>query len=195
LLIFHSDTTLSSMKVQTKRPLPLLQPVPICLVGTMVKERPNFTTIGDVAVAGIQPALIMISIHSNHACMEFINTHKQFSINVPTTDMIKKVDYAGIYSGHSVDKSSLFETTFVGGIPTVNACPISLIVKEVKRIQIEHRVILVCKVTESYINESLVRDGTLKLDSLSSIAYGLDNRYYEIGVGIGTGYQVGNIKQ
>lgn len=47
--------------------LPLLHTVPIVLVGVKRSDfkdkRANYTTIGDVAIAGLNPALLMISLH------------------------------------------------------------------------------------------------------------------------------------
>lgn len=182
---------MTTMKTKTKHPIPLIHPAPICLIGTMVQGHPNYTTIGDVAVAGIKPALIMISINIKHACMEFINQTKTFSINIPTKEQVHKVDYAGMHSGHTVNKSTLFESEMINNVPIIKNCPINLIVEEVKRVQVEHRTILVCSVKETYLDKNLQVNGTIDLSQVSSILYGLNNRYYTIGGGIGTGYQIG----
>jgi flavin reductase (DIM6/NTAB) family NADH-FMN oxidoreductase RutF len=177
--------------MKLKQPIPLLHPVPICLVGTMVNGKPNYTTIGDVAVAGIKPALIMISINAKHACMTFINQYKSFSINIPKTDQLNKVDYCGIYSGHDTDKSSLFSSDMIENIPIISDCPINLIVREIDRITVEHRVILICKVQETYVNDDIIKGGRLDCSKLSTVLYGLDNQYYLVGGDIGTGYHIG----
>jgi flavin reductase (DIM6/NTAB) family NADH-FMN oxidoreductase RutF len=179
------------MKKRTASPIPNLHTSPICIVGTIVHNRANFTTIGDIAVAGIKPALIMISINANHGCMEYINTRKSFSINIPNVNMLREVDYAGIHSGKNVDKSSLFDVEYIDQVPTVKHAPITLIVKESKRIEIEHRVIIVCEVLKTYLCEEMLLNGIHGGASVQTILYGLDNNYYSTGQIIGKGYYEG----
>lgn len=179
------------MKQTLNRPIPLLHPTLISLVGTMYKNSPNFTTIADIAVAGLNPPLIMISIHQNHACMEYINRAHTFSVNIPTIDLVKEVDFAGIYSGKSKDKSNLFDVDYIDQIPVIKSAPIQLIVKEKQRVQIEHRVILVCKVIKTYVDTSLIETGKLDLSNIKTVLYGLDNKYYSVGDITGTAYHEG----
>lgn len=53
---------------------------------------------------------------------------KAFSINVPSTELVKEVDFCGIYSGKNKDKSGMFEV-FYGDLetaPLIRECPINL---------------------------------------------------------------------
>lgn len=178
------------MKIEIKA-IPLIHPATICLVGTIYNHKPNYTTIGDIAVAGINPPLIMISINENHCCMSHINKQKSFSINIPTQDMLEKVDFCGVHSGHLVDKSKIFKTEYIDGIPTIQNSPISIVVEEEKRIKIEHRIILACRVKKTMIDTAIQQKDKINLDSIKSILYGMNNSYYTVGEVIGKGYQKG----
>jgi flavin reductase (DIM6/NTAB) family NADH-FMN oxidoreductase RutF len=180
------------LKHKTAKPYPLIHPCPISIVATMNNNKPNFTTIGDIAVAGINPPLVMISVNENHLAMKAINDSPIFSINIPSTKLLSQVDYAGMFSGHRIDKSKLFEVEMVDHVPIIIECPINLIVKERERIQVEHRIILVCDVVQSLVNNEYVVDNKLSLINIKSILYGLDNHYYTLGDQIGIGYQEGN---
>jgi flavin reductase (DIM6/NTAB) family NADH-FMN oxidoreductase RutF len=174
-----------------EKKIPLIQPSPICVVGTVIQGRSNFTTIGDIAVAGLNPPLVMISINANHACMEHINQQKPFSINIPSQSLMAQVDFAGMNSATKVNKENLFEVDVVDGLPIIKEAPINLIVEEHSRLQIEHRVVIVCHVLKTYVNEALFSGNQLSLQGLKSIYYGLDNKYYSLNEMIGEGYKEG----
>ncbi len=173
------------------RNLPLIHPTPIVVVGTMVKGIPNYTTIGDVAVAGLNPALVMISLNEQHCSTKSVLESKKMSINITTNEMLKEVDFAGIYSGKDTDKNGLFKSIIIDDLPVISVSPISLIVKVMEKIQIKQRVIFICEVTKTLVDESLIVDAKLELKSIKPILYGLDNNYYTIGKKIGVGYQEG----
>ncbi len=177
--------------------IPYLYPVPIVLVGCTVNGSENYTTVGDVSIMGIKPALMAISLNENHYTTAGIIEKGHFSINIPTADMMKDVDYCGVYSGREVDKSSMFslqKTEY--GISIIDECPVSIICKTVKDFLIEHRHIFVGEVLKTYIDEKYIKydDGAKKIvnmDKLNPLIYGLDNKYYTIGKQIGTGYKEG----
>lgn len=179
------------MKQEIKN-IPLIHPTTICLIGTLVDNKPNFTTIGDIAVAGINPPLVMVSINTNHGCMDFINSEKIFSINMTSEKMLNGIDHAGMYSSKIYDKSNLFKSKIIDKVPIIEESPIALIVRVNKRVQIEHRVILVCDVIKTFIEEKYINVNIIDLASIKSVLYGLDNNYYTIGEKIGVGYEEGN---
>jgi flavin reductase (DIM6/NTAB) family NADH-FMN oxidoreductase RutF len=158
----------------------------------MNNNKLNFATIGDIAVAGINPPLVMISVNEHHLTMKAIDGNSIFSINIPSSEMLSQVDYAGMYSGHKIDKSNLFDIEIVDHVPIIVECPINLIVKERERIQVEHRVILVCDVIQSFVSSKFIIDSKLSLLNMKSVLYGLDNHYYTVGDQVGSGYQEGN---
>jgi flavin reductase (DIM6/NTAB) family NADH-FMN oxidoreductase RutF len=178
------------MKIEIT-PIPLIHPTTIVVVGTIVNGKPNYTTIGDVAVAGINPPLLMISLHEHHNAMVHINEHHTCTINVPTKELVNQVDYAGMYSSKKVDKSELFDAEIVDGLPVIKDSPITLFLEEHNRIQIKHRVIIVCSITKTMVNPSIIKDNHLNLSNLQSILYGLDNNYYTTGDTLGKGYELG----
>lgn len=176
------------MKEKLKNPFPLIHPSPIVILGTRNNHTINFTTIGDVAVAGLNPPLIMISLHDQHLATDMIRESGIFSINIPTTIMMKYVDYCGVISGKNTDKSTLLPYDLVGDIPILKDSPISMVVTVEHTHQIQHRVIMVCSVKETYVSKECKANGTLDLSNISGLVYGLDNKYYSLTKPIGTGY-------
>lgn len=169
------------------KPLPLLHTVPIILIGVKREDSEsniaNYTTIGDVAIAGLNPPLLTISVHENHYSTKCIKKYGVFSVNVPTIEMLEKVDFCGVNSGAKIDKSTLFQDRWSNQVPYIKDAPISLLCKVEESVQIEKRVIFIVRVTKT------IKDSTIELDAIKSIQYGLDNNYYSTGEVIGEGYK------
>lgn len=183
------------MKVKLGQ-VPYLYPIPITLVGAQVQGKPNFATIGDTGLVGIHPALVFISSHREHYTNIGILANNTFSINIPNTSMLAKVDLCGSISGRDLDKSALFETFYgeTGSAPMIAECPLNLECRVVKEFCLQHRQVFIGEVVQAYASPDCVhardgRDQVVAMDSLDPIVYALDNRYYRIGGPIGTGYQ------
>ena len=199
---FFIKTLSSSEKVKLGK-VPLVYPVPITLAGALVSNKPNFETLGDVGIMGINPPLIYISSGQNHYTNQGILDHRTFSINFTTIDLLVITDYCGVASGNDIDKSKLFNV-FYGELetaPMIRECPVNLECKVIKEFSIQHRQIFIGDVVQSYVSKDFIikmgEDQKIAdMIKLDPIIYALDNRYYKIGEIIGTGYQESkNFKQ
>lgn len=170
---------------------PLLHPTTIVIVGTIFNDLPNFTTIGDIAVAGLNPPLIMISFNENHAATEYILENMKMSINITDESMIKQVDFAGIHSAKEVEKSKLFKHKIIDGLPAIDKSPIVLFCNVVKKFQIKQRIIFICEVSKTLIENKYIDKNKINLQLIKPILYGLDNNYYSGIKKIGEGYKEG----
>ena len=86
-------------------PTTLLFPTPVVLV-TCVDEagKPNIITLAWVGVVNSEPPMIGISIRPerySHAC---VKRSKEFVVNLPSEEMVRKVDACGVLSGKGTDK-------------------------------------------------------------------------------------------
>ena len=179
--------------------VPYLYPVPIVLVGAQVDGRANFETLGDCALAGIRPALVMISSGADHHTNQGILANGTFSVNIPNTALLEKVDVCGMVSGRNVDKSALFDV-FYGALetaPLIRECPVNLECRVLREFSIEHRQVFVGEVVETHIDAAFAEEvapgkwRVADVTRLDPVLYALDNQYYGIGAPIGTGYEVG----
>ena len=186
------------MKIKLEKPIPLIYPIPIILAGALVDGHPNYATLGDVGLMGINPPLVYVSLHVNHHTTQGILEHNTYSINIPATNLLAETDYCGLVSGSDADKSHLF-TNFYGVLetaPMIEECPVNIECKVVKEFSIQHRQIFVGEVVATHINEDMLeKEGEKQkiaaLPQLDPILYALDNSYYSIGDKIGTGYEEG----
>jgi len=88
-------------------PTTLLFPTPVVLV-TCVDEagKPNIITLAWVGVVNSDPPMIGISIRPerySHAC---VKRSREFVVNLPSEEMVRKVDACGVLSGKETDKFS-----------------------------------------------------------------------------------------
>jgi flavin reductase (DIM6/NTAB) family NADH-FMN oxidoreductase RutF len=178
--------------------VPLVYPIPIVLAGANVNGKPNFATLGDCGIMGINPPLVYISSGQDHYTNQGILENETYSINFPSTDLLAVTDYCGMVSGRDVDKSVLFETFYgeLGTAPMIKGCPVNLECRVIKEFSIQHRQIFVGEVVQTYVAEEFVverggRRGIADMTRLDPIIYALDNRYYKIGEPIGFGYNEG----
>ncbi len=181
------------MEKEMLGPIAFVYPIPIVLIGSMVAGKANFAEIGDCAIAGITPALVVVSINENHYTTSGIREHRCFSLNFPTTKQVKAVDFCGNHSGKEVDKSTLFETEPGQNplCPLITEFPVNLECTVIHDHLIEHRHLYVAKVTQLHIAKDIIlkKEGKIHfpgLQTLDPILYGLDNNYYAVGGKIGT---------
>jgi flavin reductase (DIM6/NTAB) family NADH-FMN oxidoreductase RutF len=176
--------------------VPYVAPIPILLVGANVDGKPNFATVGDCAVLGLRPALVVVSLSATHHTTRGVLSERVFSINVPTQSMVSLVDYFGNVSGRDIDKSALLpsEPGEETGAPLATACPINLECRVRTVVEIEHRRIFIADVVQAHVDEAFVEptgagNRVAPLTAIRPIVYGLDGYYYEIGNKIGTSYE------
>ena len=192
---FFLKTLSSADKIKFGK-VPLVYPIPIILAGALVDDHPNFETLGDVGIMGLNPPLVYISSSQDHYTNQGILEQGTFSINFPTTQLLIKTDYCGVASGKDVDKSKLFNL-FYGTLktaPMIRECPVNLECKVIKEFSIQHRQIFVGSIVESYVSKDFVdkseeTQNIVDMKKLDPIIYALDNHYYKVGKIIGTGYK------
>ncbi len=112
-------------------PAPLLFPTPVALV-TSVDEagKPNIITLAWVGVVNSEPPMIGISVRQgrySHAC---VKRSKEFVVNLPSEEMVRKVDACGILSGRDIDKFATMGWKQVAALkvkpPLIDECPVQM---------------------------------------------------------------------
>lgn len=112
-------------------------------------EKVNFTTVGDIAVASMNPPMVMIALHKAHYMTKQLLEVKKCSANIVDYEMQEIVDFCSSHSGHHVNKDT-FQYDFHNDIPFLIDAPYILDLKVVKEMNYLHRYIFLCEVTASY---------------------------------------------
>ena len=145
-------------------------PFPAMIVGTMKNEKPTYTTVGAGGCACLEPVLC-VSLKDTHYITDGIRLSGYFSVNIPSTALVKEMDFCGIFSGKDTDKSSLFNAFFddAGNAPMINECPLNFLCKVCDTTSIRGFTMFFGEIVAAYMNEDCIFDGkpdAMKIDPI-----------------------------
>ena len=172
----------------------LRYPLPVTLVGAIVKGKPNFLTIGFFAILSHLPPIISVSLYKNHYSVRGIKENGAFSVNIPSADMVKKTDYCGIVSGRKVDKSNLFKSFYgqLNTAPMIEECPLNFECKLFRTIEIGNNLIFLGEVVSVYANEEVLSGGVPDIRAIDPLVlFGSIYHSWKFGSEIAGAYRIG----
>ncbi|MBS6185451.1 MAG: flavin reductase family protein, partial [Clostridium celatum] len=83
----------------------VLNPVPVVLITSLNKEgKENVFTVGWIGTVCTKPPMLSISIRPERLSYEYIKETMEFTVNLPSINMTKAVDYCGVRAGRKFDK-------------------------------------------------------------------------------------------
>lgn len=175
------------------RTLPMVYPIPAVLAGAIVEGKPNYVTLGNCGIISVDPPVIYISSHKSHYTNKGIHDNNVFSVNIPSSNLMNKLDYCGLVSGCEVDKSKIFETFYGNSskIPLINDCPINMECEVINIIDVYDMEVFIGRVTEVYADKECLIDGFPDTQKVNPLFYSIDNSYWNIGKQIGEGFSEG----
>ena len=169
-------------------------PMPVVLVGTMVDNRPNFMTVAWVNRVNFQPPMLAVAIGLKQYTNGGITVHKTFSVNIPSADLVEKVDYCGIVSGRNQDKSKVFEI-FQGELPNtpmIKDCPLTMECKVFKTVDLPADYLYIGEIVNAYSENRYLTDGKPDVQKINPFALTMpDNHYWKIGPTAGMAWSIG----
>jgi len=166
-------------KIQIKNNIPLY-PMPTMLVGAMIDNKPNFLTVAWFSLVNFKPPLIAIVLNKDHYTNTGIRQQNTFSVNIPSADMVDRVDYCSIASGFDSDKSTLF-TVFFGDLktaPMISECPITAECTLNQTILLPTHEVFIGEITGTYSEEKYLTHGLPDITKTNPILFTLFNNYY-----------------
>ena len=172
---------------------PMINPVPIVIVGTEVVGKPNYTTVGAFGVVCLEP-IFYISLKDTHHSTIGVRETGFFSVNLPSADMIAETDYCGMVSGHDTDKSGLFESFYdkSGKAPLIADAPMNYLCKVVDTFAIGGFTMFFGEIISTYVGEGFMTDGKPDPQKINPII-GMGMSYYGLGKPVGKVFSEGNV--
>jgi len=161
-----------------------IYPMPMVLVGTLVDGRPNFMAVGWVTRVNFKPPLIAVGLGKAHYTNGGIRASKAFSVNIPSLDLLKKVDYCGIVSGKKEDKSRLFKVIKgeKTGAPMIDDCPLCMECRLVQIVDLPTNELFIGEIAGAHVEETCCSDGKPDIKKLRPFTLTMpDNRFWEVG--------------
>ena len=175
-------------------PQTLMYPMPAVLVGTLVNEKPTFMTAAWCGIAASKPPAISVALQSVRYTLTGILANHTFSINVPSADLVEKVDYCGIYSGHKVDKSQIFKVDYgkLNTAPLIRECPVNLECKVIHSLELGSHTLFIGEINETYVNEDCMTDEKADPVKIDPLIYTTGvMQYQRLGEVVGRAWKVG----
>lgn len=159
-------------------------PMPMVLVGAVVEGRPNFMPVAWVNRIHPRPPLMMVAMGKSHHTNAGIHEHGEFGISVPSRALVTAVDYCGLHSGRTTDKSQVF-TVFRGELgfaPMVAECPYCIELRLVQTVDLPLETLFLGEVVNAYCDEESLTDGAPDVRKIDPIVLTMpDNRYWSLG--------------
>ena len=170
-----------------------LYPMPVTLIGANVDGKPTYITIAHVGIMDF--AHVCVSMGKMHYTNRGIKSNKTFSVNIPSTDMVKETDYCGLVSGRKFDKGSVFES-FYGKLetaPMIQRCPVNMECRLAMTVDMPNHDVFVGEIIEAYCEEELVTDGeTVDFAGADPILFAMyDKSYFKLGERFADAWSVG----
>jgi flavin reductase (DIM6/NTAB) family NADH-FMN oxidoreductase RutF len=178
---------------------PLILPMPALLVGTYSDDgTPNAMTAAWTGVCCHRPLLVGVAIRRSRKTFANAEKRKAFTLNVPSTDFAREVDYLGIVSG-SVEPGKLevarlkTENASTVDAPIITQCPVNIECQLAQTVPLGSHTWFVGEVVEVQITDELVNDdGGIDTQALDPLIYvTTDSHYYSLGETVGQAFSMG----
>jgi flavin reductase (DIM6/NTAB) family NADH-FMN oxidoreductase RutF len=115
-------------------------------------------------------------------------------VNVPSADLVKEVDFCGIFSGKKMDKSEIFSVFYNENrnIPLIEECPVNLECKVVHIKELGTHILLAGEITESHVSENCITNGMPDAGKINPLIYVTHEMcYYGLGEKIEKAFSIG----
>jgi flavin reductase (DIM6/NTAB) family NADH-FMN oxidoreductase RutF len=178
-------------------PRTLVYPMPAFLIGANVDDKPNFMTVAWSGIANGKPPMISIALQHPRHTLKGIKQNKTFSVNIPSTDMIKETDYCGIESGSQADKAAVCKFDVFYGIlknaPLIEQCPVNLECTFVNILDLGSHELVLGKIEEVYATENCLTNGKPDIEKIKPFIFSLDRgaNYFSFGKRLASAFKIG----
>lgn len=145
--------------------------------------KPNIITLAWVGVVNSDPPMISVSIRPDRYSHRLIRQAGEFVANVPTTAMIREMDYCGVASAKNADKFAATRLTPVPAekvkAPLIAECPVNLECRVKQSIPLGSHEIFLAEVVALHMDEEVMDPrGRVDMRKASPFAFSPADRGY-----------------
>jgi flavin reductase (DIM6/NTAB) family NADH-FMN oxidoreductase RutF len=169
-------------------------PMPIGIVGSLNKGKPNFMAVGWVSRVNNKPPMIGVSIGQHHLTHDCIIKNGCFSLNMPGKNLLIPTDYIGLVSGDKVDKSAIFEIYYGVNkdIPLIKEAAVSLECQVTNTVKLPTNTFFIGEVTSVWCEEEYINNDNPDYQKAQCYFMTMpDNTYWGFGENIGKAWSIG----
>jgi len=164
------------------------------LLGTHVNGKANFMALDWLTRVNFQPAMLGICVGKGHSSHAAIRETGEFSVNIPTVDMVAVTDYCGIVSAAKTDKSKLFELFYgeLRSAPMIQDCPLTMECKLVQSVDLPTNTLFIGEIRNIYSEEKYLENGKPDVKKVRPFLLTMpDNRFWSVGEHVGHAWKDG----
>jgi len=164
------------------------------ILGTHYEGKINFMALDWLTRVNFKPAMLGICVNRIHASNEAIRNTGEFSVNVPSVDMVEITDYTGLVSGKNVDKSGLFEFFYgqLKSAPMIKQCPVSMECKVIQTVDLPTNTFFIAEIIDIYSEDRFLTEGKPDVKKMNPFLLTMpDNRFWSIGECVGRAWNAG----
>lgn len=178
-------------------PRPLVLPLPVMLIGANVNGAPNFMTAAWCGIANSEPPMISVAIRYRRYTYQGVKQNATLSVNVPSKDLLKEMDYCGIASGAKEDKAEACGfNVFYGKLktaPLIAEAPVGLECKVLHELHLGTHALFIVQIEETYVSKDCLTDGEPDAQKIQPIAYcrAKTKTYHAMGELLGRAHHAG----
>ena len=156
-------------------PRTLIYPLPVVLVGANVDDKPNFLAIAWCGIVNSEPPMVSVALQHHRYTHRGITQNLTFSVNVPSTDLVRETDYCGLVSGAKVNKVEVckFKVFYgkLGSAPLIEQCPINLECKVAHILDLGSHSLFIGKIEETHVSEDCLTDDKPDVNKIKPFAF------------------------
>lgn len=163
----------------------LLNPVPAVLITSKNNNGDlNVFTAAWVGTVCTHPPIISVSIRPERLSYEYIKEKGEFVINLPSSNLVKELDFCGVRSGRQIDKIKkcnfkLDNCSYVD-VPMIVDCPVSLECKVKKIIPLGSHDLFLGEILSVNVDDRLIdTNGKIHLEKAQLLCYS-HGEYYPL---------------
>ena len=170
----------------------MLFPTPVVLVTSVDEaEKPNIITLAWAGVVNSDPPMIGISIRPERYSHDCVKRSKEFVVNLPSAEMVRKVDACGVLSGKEIDKFAAMEWKPVPAQkvkpPLIDECPVQMECQVKEMISLGSHDLFLGEIVALHVKEEIQKEkGRIDITKALPLVFCPGaNEYWNLGKCIG----------
>lgn len=174
----------------------LVYPTPAWIVAVYDQAgKPNAMTVAWAGLCCSDPPAVAVSIRQETYTYQCLVDRQAFTVNVPSEQYLKEIDFMGIVSGRNTDKFSLTGLTPVKSdlvdAPYIKEFPLNLECKLIHTLEIGLHTQFIGQILDVKAGSKfLTKQGIPDLKMLNPVIFS-NGMYYGIGEALGKAFSIG----
>jgi flavin reductase (DIM6/NTAB) family NADH-FMN oxidoreductase RutF len=182
-------------------PSDVIFPVPAALVVSGAGDSANVMTVAWIGILSSTPPTIGISLRKSRYSHALIHQSQEFTVNIPSAQQFREVDYCGITSGRQHNKiQELGFTPLPGSVistPILQECPYNMECKVTQEIELGDYTLFMGEIVQTHVDEAHfdpTNRARINIATLDPLVYcAVIREYWSMGEKLGLGFDAGRI--